>query len=441
MSNWLPSWLIEICKDIDASGGKAFLVGGSVRDQLLGYPIKDFDIEVYGLPSEKLRKLLERHGKVSTVGEHFAIYKVSPYAATSHEIDISLPRRESKHGLGHRGFVIQGDPWMTFEEATSRRDFTINAILQDPLSGNIIDPCHGLKDLINRELRVVNPNTFSDDSLRVLRAAQLSSRYNLRITSETKFLCQKINLKDIPKERIWDEVKKLLLLSPAPSVGMKHLLELGVIEQLFPMLWELHSSLLGEPPYPRESAWNHVLASLDRSKEVIEELNEPEQLSILISIIGVRLSSKNLMRFLDSLGLFRYQGYDLRSQIIVLKRIHLLPYKIFYQTHTKNLVAPILRRIARLTKPRLLICLSKAIYSEVNQKIPTWLSKEIASTELIENSLFRGHHFLEIGLSPGPEVGKLLRQALEYQIEGKVKDNKDVKRIALALSLRGRSGH
>lgn len=215
MSRQLPNWLIELCRDISSTGGKALLVGGCVRDRLLGYPVKDYDIEVYGLPSEQLREVLEKHGRVNTVGEHFAVYKLKPNAEPTYEVDVSLPRRESKHGSGHRGFIIQGDPWMTFQDAANRRDFTINAILQDPLSETIIDPCQGLSDLGRRELRAVNANTFKDDSLRVLRAAQLSSRYRLKITDETKLLCQETNLKDIPKERIWDEVKNFSCFLPA----------------------------------------------------------------------------------------------------------------------------------------------------------------------------------------------------------------------------------
>lgn len=220
MSRQLPNWLIELCRDISSTGGKALLVGGCVRDRLLGYPVKDYDIEVYGLPSEQLREVLEKHGRVNTVGEHFAVYKLKPNAEPTYEVDVSLPRRESKHGSGHRGFIIQGDPWMTFQDAANRRDFTINAILQDPLSETIIDPCQGLSDLGRRELRAVNANTFKDDSLRVLRAAQLSSRYRLKITDETKLLCQETNLKDIPKERIWDEVKKTSLAFSLPILGI-----------------------------------------------------------------------------------------------------------------------------------------------------------------------------------------------------------------------------
>ncbi len=112
----LPDWLIDLCKDIKSSGGRAFLVGGCVRDGLLGHLVKDYDIEVYGLPSAQVREILERHGKVNTVGEHFAVYKLRPSRKSDTEVDVSLPRRESKHGSGHRGFIVQGDPWLSFRK-------------------------------------------------------------------------------------------------------------------------------------------------------------------------------------------------------------------------------------------------------------------------------------------------------------------------------------
>ncbi|QUV81026.1 CCA tRNA nucleotidyltransferase [Chloracidobacterium sp. D] len=433
MADSLPAWLIELCKDIRSVGGKAFLVGGCVRDKLLGYPIKDYDIEVYGLPSEQLRELLEKHGKVSTVGEHFAVYKLKPNVESAFEIDVSLPRRESKQGYGHRGFFIQGDPWMSIQEAASRRDFTINAILQDPLDGNIIDPCQGLHHLNSRELQVVNTNTFKDDSLRVLRAAQLSSRYQLKITSDTKILCQEIDLTDIPKERIWNEVKKLLLLSPRPSLGFEYLLELRVVEQLFPMLYELQSSLIGENPYPMKSGWDYVLTSLDRGKMFTEELSEPEKISVLLSIVGTRLSNDSLTRFLDALGFYAYQGYQLRTQIILLSKIHLLPYKIFHQLQKQEVSTFALRRIARITDLKLVICLSKALYLGDSEEMLTWLEEKSDSAKKLLSPILRGHHILKMGMTPGPKVGKLLRQIHEHQIDEKVKNFVEAQQLAKSL--------
>jgi len=150
------------------------------------------------------------------------------------EVDVSIPRRESKTGQGHRGFTVVGDPTMTVDEAARRRDFTINAILYDPLGDKIIDPFGGTADLRRRMLRVVDPSTFVEDSLRVLRAMQFAARFRLSIDPATTTLCRSIDLGDLPSERIWAEFEKLLLLSTHPSVGLEIALDLGIIAKLFP---------------------------------------------------------------------------------------------------------------------------------------------------------------------------------------------------------------
>ncbi|MBP1605928.1 MAG: cca, partial [Acidobacteria bacterium] len=145
-------------KLVREAGGRALIVGGWVRDRLLGHPSKDIDLEVYGLPAEPLRRVLELMGPVNTVGEAFTVFKVA-------ELDVALPRRESKVARGHRGFEVTGDPFLSVDEATRRRDFTINAIAWDPLDDVYLDPFGGRSDLERRILRIVDPGTFGDDSL------------------------------------------------------------------------------------------------------------------------------------------------------------------------------------------------------------------------------------------------------------------------------------
>src|SRR5919108_658037 len=165
----IPELPLHIARAVRDAGGRALVVGGWVRDRLLGRMSKDIDLEVYGLPVQDLRAILSRFGPVNVVGESFTVYKVG-------DIDIALPRRESKVARGHRGFDVIGDPSMSFEEAARRRDFTINAIAWDPLAGEYIDPYGGIDDLLHRRiLRVVDARTFADDSLRVLRGIQFAA--------------------------------------------------------------------------------------------------------------------------------------------------------------------------------------------------------------------------------------------------------------------------
>ncbi len=217
---------------IRREGGRALVVGGFVRDRLLGHASKDLDLEVFGIPADRLPALLAEVGRPDPVGRSFPVYKVAG-------IDVALPRRESKTGRGHTGFTVVGEPDMSFEEAARRRDFTINAIGWDPLKDEYLDPHGGRADLEARRLRVVDRRTFGDDSLRVLRALQFAARFELEPDEELRDLCRAIPLDDLPAERIWGEIEKLLLLARRPSIGFRLALEVGVIERLLPELLTL----------------------------------------------------------------------------------------------------------------------------------------------------------------------------------------------------------
>src|SRR5712692_6768439 len=167
----VPEKVLNLSEAIRHAGGRALLVGGCVRDALMEKQPKDWDVEVYGIEPARLRQLLDQLADVNVVGEAFTVYKLGA------DLDVGLPRRERKTGRGHRAFFIEGDPSMTFEESARRRDFTINAILQDPLTEETIDPYGGREDLKRRILRAVAADTFVEDSLRVLRSVQLAARF------------------------------------------------------------------------------------------------------------------------------------------------------------------------------------------------------------------------------------------------------------------------
>lgn len=195
----LPSKIIQLAELIKTNGGRAMLVGGCVRDELMNLEPKDFDIEVYGIESHKLKEILLAFGRVDTVGESFTVYKIG------NDLDISLPRREKKIARGHKGFVVEGDANMSFEEAAKRRDFTINAIMKDVLTGEIVDCYDGQNDIKLKKIRHIADETFVEDSLRVLRAAQFAARFEFEIDEKTVELCKSIDLTDLPKERLWGE--------------------------------------------------------------------------------------------------------------------------------------------------------------------------------------------------------------------------------------------
>ncbi|HSE38580.1 MAG TPA: hypothetical protein VLG74_14850, partial [Blastocatellia bacterium] len=296
--------VLRLCEAVRDFGGRAVLVGGWVRDRLLGLESKDFDLEVYGLEPKRLRAVLEQFGHVNTVGEHFSVYKLvfyrpsPPRAGTGQqppddetptnerfEIDVSLPRRESKSGRGHRGFVIEGDPSMRPEDAARRRDFTINAIIYDPLTDDIIDPYAGREDLNRRILRAVAADTFIEDSLRVLRAVQLAARFELTIEPVTVELCRSIDLSDLPRERLWGEIEKLLVLAERPSIGLDAALELGALGKLFPEIHSMAGHPLREHGHPGEDSFDHTKRSVDEAVKLTADLSKAKRITVMLAAL------------------------------------------------------------------------------------------------------------------------------------------------------------
>ncbi len=212
------------------NGGRALIVGGAVRDAVLERVVKDVDVEVYGIPADELERLLDARFGIDRVGQSFGILKLKHC-----DIDVSLPRRESKAGLGHRGFEVMTDPFMTTEEASARRDFTFNSMLLDPLTDELIDPHGGQADLARGLLRHTNAASFHEDPLRVLRAMQLSARLELTAHEETISLCRRIPIEGLARERLLGEFQKLLVTGVRPSLGLHVLHASGWIEY-FPEL-------------------------------------------------------------------------------------------------------------------------------------------------------------------------------------------------------------
>ncbi|MCD6190419.1 MAG: CCA tRNA nucleotidyltransferase [Sulfurimonas sp.] len=202
---------------------KPIIIGGYVRDFLLKIESKDIDVELYGINSfSKLENILEEFGDVNSVGKSFGVCKLR---VDDLDIDFSFPRSDSKIDKGHKGFEIKVDSSLDFKTATSRRDFTINAIGYDIKTNKILDPFNGREDLKNKILKAVDIVKFQEDPLRVLRAVQFCSRFNLSIDNELFVVCKKMIkesiLDELPKERIFIEIKKLLLKSTTPSLGLK----------------------------------------------------------------------------------------------------------------------------------------------------------------------------------------------------------------------------
>jgi tRNA nucleotidyltransferase (CCA-adding enzyme) len=435
----VPAAAREIAGAVLRAGGRAFIVGGWVRDRLLHRPSKDIDIEVFGLPAERLREVLESLGRVETVGESFQVFKAG-------EIDVSLPRRESKIGRGHKGFAVTGDPSLSPTEAARRRDFTINAISWDPLTDEYVDPFDGRSDLAARRLRVVDPATFSDDSLRVLRAVQFAARFDFALDDEAREVCRTIPLDDLPAERIWGEIDKLLA-APRPSIGFALARDIGVVDRLFPELAELVGCPQEPEWHPEGDVWVHTLQVIDQARQRVDDLSRPERVAVVLGAvchdlgkpettahIDGRIRSLNheergvapATALLDRLGVHSIDGYDVRHQVLGLVAHHLKPGMWFKVRDEVGDGA--FRRLAQKVDLELLArlaaadCMGRAP-GRFNCEAMDWFlerARALGVEHAAPTPLLLGRHVLALGLPAGPRVGEILRAVYDQQLDGRV---------------------
>lgn len=464
MAQMISNAIIKLCQAVQHAGGRGLLVGGWVRDfarcpQHTDASV-DYDIEVYGVEAPALRALLDRQGKVDAVGEAFTVYKVRlREAGKSFVVDVSLPRRESKTGRGHRGFVVEGDPQMSFAEAARRRDFTINAMMYDPLTGEYIDLYGGRDDLKNGIIRVVDPATFVEDSLRVLRAMQFAARFEFTIDRATAALCRSIDLSDLPAERIWAEVEKWLLQARRPSIGLQAARELGVAEKLWPEIHALTDCPQDAASHPEGDVFIHTGMVLDEARKLIDNLLRPKQIAVMLGALchdfgkpattkiengkvraaGHEAASVALTeQFLDRLKLFTLDGYDVRKQALALVEHHAVPYRLG-RAHKagEQITDGMFRRLALKVEPDLLYrvaradCLGRA--GDFKPESEDWFIarvRELGIEERAPEALLLGRHLLALGLKPGKRIGEITRAVYELQLEGEVTTLEDAIAVA-----------
>ncbi len=435
--------LTKLANAIHQQGGQPILVGGSVRDYLLGQRLpKDLDLEVYCLEANKLEGVLSQFGKVLRVGKSFGVLKL----ITKHaEYDVSLPRRESKSGKGHKGFLVNADPQMTFEEASARRDFTVNSIGFDPIRQQWLDPHRGQEDLKKGILRHVGP-AFAEDPLRVLRGAQFAARLNFQMAPETIELCQTLDLNELSRERLLGEFAKLLLRAERPSFGLEILRQTKAL-RFFPEL----EALIGVPQdptwHPEGCVWTHTLMVVDEAAKlrVGEEKNDlvlmfgtlchdfgkPETTiwkdghwrSPAHDVMGMQPTEKFLRRLTDEASLI--------EKVTVLVREHLRP-SMLYNDREKVTPGAIRRLALRVSIPELLLIaeadhFGRTTEDALRREFPAkqWLLDQASKLDVRDEKpkpLLKGRHLLQLGMRPGPQMGKVLEEAFALQLDGAIVD-------------------
>ena len=442
----------DLAQAVRSAGGRALIVGGWVRDELRNRTSKDLDLEVFGVPADRLRTLLAPFGRVDTVGESFTVYKLGA-------IDVSLPRRESKVGRGHKGFSVEGDPSLSPTEAARRRDFTVNAMSRDPLTGELIDPFGGQDDLRQRRLRMVDRRTFGEDSLRVLRGVQFAARFDLVMDDETKEVCRATPLDDLPAERIWGELEKLFLQADRPSIGLRLAWDLAVIHRLLPELLPLATCRQDPEWHPEGDVWTHTLMVVDEARRRIEGLERGPAVAMMLGALCHDLGKPETtidrdgrvkspghedagvpitVRLLDRLNVQSLDGYDVRHAVLGLVAEHMRP-NAFLKSATP-VSDGAFRRLAQRVDLELLARFAEADCrgrgGSFDCSASQWFldrARALGVEHAPPTPIVLGRHLLELGVQPGPRMGEILRAVYEKQLDGEVTSLEEGLRLARTL--------
>jgi tRNA nucleotidyltransferase (CCA-adding enzyme) len=429
--------------------GRPRLVGGGVRDWLLGFQPKDIDVEVAGANFEGLRSALSPFGATDVVGRSFGVVKVRS-AATGDEYDFSLPRRESKTGAGHRGFAVAPDPGLGDDEAAARRDFTINAIAYDPASGALIDPHGGRADLAARVLRHTSP-AFVEDPLRVLRAFQLAARLDFSLAPETAALSRSIadSFAELPVERVWGEWEKWAVKSVRPSRGLAVLEETGWLRH-FPEVAALRGTPQEPEWHPEGDVFAHTgfcldaLVGLEGWKSAEAPRRRMLSLAVLAHDFGkpattVRAERRGALRWVSpghepaggplAAAFLRRIGapLELDEPVAALVVNHLL----HHRGRDSGFTPSHIRRLARKLAPATIEDLALVMHSDALGRPPKDASdsepligqlrsdaRELALAQQAPRPIILGRHLVELGRRPGPDFKPILAAAFEAQLDG-----------------------
>jgi tRNA nucleotidyltransferase (CCA-adding enzyme) len=377
---------------------KPIIVGGFIRDSLLKIESKDIDIELYGtLTFKKLQEILEEFGAVNIVGKSFGVCKLR---FEDYDLDFSFPRRDSKIESGHRGFDVNIDSTLDFKTAALRRDFTINAIGYDVAEKKVLDPYNGISDLKEKILKAVDQNSFAEDPLRVLRAAQFCARFELKIEHNLFLTCRdmvsKNMLTQLPKERVFEEIKKLLLKSRKPSLGFELLKEFGT---------DIYTD------------------NLDVVDEIAKRLSTNNQTNLVLMLAGLcyNFEEREAEGFISKLS----DEKELLKRTLLLVKFH----NEIENIYLNNLKDYLLYKLAAEANIEELLILSSAIYFAKNDskiyKAGEELYKRAKDLNILDKKLpplLGGKELLEFGLKPSPNFSKILDSAYEAQMQGDFKN-------------------
>lgn len=445
----------SITRDVIQAGGSAFIVGGYVRDRLMGLDSKDIDLEIFRLPQDTVETILRQYDPdLEMVGKSFGVYKVCG-------LDVSLPRTERKVANGHTGFDVTIDPFMSMEDAARRRDFTCNTMFLDPLSeGAVFDFLEGRISMERKRLDIVNSAAFAEDPLRILRAAQHCARFlftpDVVLVKYAKASIGQI--RELPAERLYEEWVKLLVKGRKPSWGMALLSEIGAYPILFPEIAALQG-VQQEPEYHGEGdVLTHTLMALDEAV-ALRTGDEAHDLTLMFAVLCHDFGKATTTEYIGgrteatkTIKRWRSYGHDdagvsltltflqrlnapiwLTKAVCALVQHHLAPCLFVEGTSDKSY-----RRLARMldeagTTMRMLYEVAQADHfgrispDAQARRFPDGerflqRAEALEVVERPEPDVVMGRHLIARGMTPGPEFGVILKRCREIQETTGLKD-------------------
>lgn len=422
----------EFARAVAARGGRAYFVGGCVRDEILGRKTKDLDIEVHGVCREELERILSEFGTVMRVGESFGIYKLF-----GNDIDVALPRTEVCVGKGHRDFEVQVDPALGIKEAARRRDFTMNALYQDVLTGEVIDCYGGADDLRAGVIRHVDGRTFGEDPLRVLRAAQFAARFDMRIDAPTIQLCRTMPLDHLPHERIAEETKKALLKARRPSVYFRMLREMGQLKGWFDEVDALVGVEQNPCFHPEGDVFEHTMLVLDCAATLREQASW--SLGLMLAALCHDMGKPKTTFRLETGRIVSY-GHEnegiavaaafldrvfhekrLRQYVLNMVKLHMRPGSLLNANAKQKSFTKLFDESCC---PADLCLLAQSDWegSTGGEPFATVVDRLAghlhAFQELMARPYVKGDDLIAAGVEPGPEMGEVLRFAHKVRLAG-----------------------
>jgi len=449
----IPKILEDILYELKGIGILPILVGGCVRDSLLNLPSKDYDIELFNVESfEIVEKTLQKFGQVKEVGRSFGVLLLS---VPGFDFDFAIARVERKIGKGHRDFKVITNSKLSFKDASARRDFTINSIGYNYFEKKYLDPNNGLEDIKNRILRHIDDETFVEDPLRVYRAIQFISRFELKIDKKTFCLCKKMikedQLKYLPKQRIYEEFKKLFLKSKKPSVGLTLLKDLGGLKY-FPELKALDGCIQDKQYHPEGDVWVHTLMTIDEMAK-LKTGDEYRDLYLFYALLCHDLGKPFCTQITDEnrVTSHKHEALGVEPSISFLSRLtdekrfiekviplvknHLAPFQLYKANSSLKAVKRLSLKcnIEDLCIVCLADCKGRTIPNKDKcDKAVTWLLENAKKMNISKEPLkplVQGRDLIKLGMKPSKEFKNILDFALNLQIEDNLEKEQIIEKI------------